>query len=147
MDYLWIIWVAVGLLTILVETLTLGFAVICFSVGAFAAAVVAYFGAGVGWQLALFSLVSVISLVSVRPIAVRYFSSSKFSSAATNVNALIGRRAIVTQQIEGGAGRVRIDGDDWMVEIDDLGAFIPVGTKVEVVGVESVVLNVREIKL
>ncbi|MFI3305722.1 MAG: NfeD family protein [Rikenellaceae bacterium] len=145
MDYLWIIWVVVGLMAILIETLTLGFAVICFAAGAFAAAAVAYFGVGVAWQLALFSLVSIVMLVALRPLAVNYFRSSSFSTVATNIEAIVGRRAVVTEQIRRGVGRVSIDGDDWKAEVAEANETIEVGESVEVVEVRSVILIVKKI--
>ncbi|MFI3249196.1 MAG: NfeD family protein [Rikenellaceae bacterium] len=139
----WIIWAIITLLALLVEVLTLGFAVICFAAGALIACLVAFVGGGVVFQLATFSIITIVTLVAVRPFIIKYLSKSK-QQVETNTNALVGRRAVVTQQIIDGGGRVSIDGDDWKAECDDETAVINVGDRVEVVRVESVILIVKK---
>ncbi|MFI3303190.1 MAG: NfeD family protein [Rikenellaceae bacterium] len=146
MEYFWVVWVVIGLLAILIECLTLGFAVLCFAVGAFVAALAAYVGVDVAWQLALFSLFSIISLVAVRPMAIKYFGHSISGNiVATNIDALVGRRAVVTQEIRRGEGRVSIDGDDWRAEMKEIGEVVAIGDKVEIESVDSVILIVKKI--
>ncbi len=143
---LWAIWVIIGLVAIIIEIFTVGLAVICFATGAFGAAIAAYFGASVVWQMAIFSVVTILSLITIRPIVQSLLTKRKEANAVTtNLDALVGRRATVTQEIHGGEGRVSLDGDDWKAEIDDLDLVIEVGEKVEVVKVESVVLIIKKI--
>ncbi len=139
----WIIWAIVTLLALLIEVLTLGFAVICFAIGALLACLVAFVGGDLVWQLATFSLTTIIALVAVRPFIIRYLARSK-KQVETNAQALIGRVAVVTQEIRQGEGRVRIDGDDWKAEVEDETAVFAVGDRVEIVRVESVVLIVKK---
>ncbi len=139
----WIIWAIVTLLALLIEVLTLGFAVICFAIGALLACLVAFVGGDIVWQLATFSLTTIIALVAVRPFIIRYLARSK-KQVETNAQALIGRVAVVTQEIRQGEGRVRIDGDDWKAEVEDETAVFAVGDRVEIVRVESVVLIVKK---
>ncbi len=138
----WILWAAVTLLALLIEVLTLGFAVICFAIGALAACLVAFAGLNLVVQLATFSIVTIVTLVAIRPLVLRYFARSK-AGIETNANALVGRRATVTQEISSGVGRVSIDGDDWKAEIEDESDVILVGERVEIVRVESVILIVK----
>ena len=53
MEYLfvWYVWLALALLTLILEILLPGFVIACFSVGAAVAAIVAAFGAGGNAQL------------------------------------------------------------------------------------------------
>ncbi len=141
----WIIWAIITLIALLIEVLTLGFAVICFAVGALVACLVAFVGCDVMWQLIAFSIMTLISLVAIRPFVIKYLAKSNGEKhIETNANALIGRRAIVTQQISNGVGRVSVDGDDWKAEIEDEELIVAIGEKVEIVGVESVVLIVKK---
>ncbi len=141
---LWAIWAIIGLVALLIEILTVGFAVICFTIGAFVAAVAAWCGVTGLWQLALFSVVTILSLIVVRPLMMRLFAKGK-GAVPTNVDALAGRRAVVTTRIVDGEGRVSVDGDDWRAQTEDVDCAIEVGTRVEIVRVESVVLIVKTI--
>ena len=66
------------------------------------------------------------------------------NSVTTNMNNLIGRRAVVTEKIErDGYGRVKIDGDDWKARLDDDGE-VEVGEKVTIISNESIILIVKK---
>ncbi len=138
----WIIWAVVTLVALLIEVLTLGFAVICFAIGALVACLVAFVGGDMMWQLAAFSVTTIVALIVVRPFIIRYLAKSK-SKVETNAQALVGRRAVVTQDIRDGVGRVRVDGDDWKAETECETDVLLVGDRVEVVRVESVILIVK----
>ena len=138
---LWAIWVIIGLVALLIEIFTVSFAVSCFSIGAFVAAVAAWLGATTMWQLSLFSIVTILALIVVRPVMIRLFMKGRGRS--TNVDALVGRRGVVTTEFRDGEGRVSIDGDDWRARIDSLESTLEVGARVEVVSVDSVVLTVK----
>ncbi len=141
----WIIWVTIALVAIFIELFTLGFAVICFAVGALGAALVSYLGGGLMWQLGSFSLLSLVAMVTVRPLAVRYFGGTGRVRVKTNTNALVGRVAMVSSEFKGGEGRVVVDGDDWKARAEnDLDEPFAVGERVEIVEVESVVLIIKK---
>ena len=80
----------------------------------------------------------------VRPFVVKFLLKQKYE-VLTNADALVGRQAIVTEEInpDKNTGRVKIDGDDWKAEAAE---FIAVGEKVEVVSRDSIILNVKPIK-
>lgn len=141
----WIIWVTISLVAIFIEIFTLGFALLCFAVGALAAALVSFLGFGIVCQLCIFSLLSLVAMVTVRPLAVRYFGGGGRAKVETNVNAMVGRVAVVSSEIRLGEGRVTIDGDDWKARLEgDAEQVVAVGERVEVVAVESVVLIVKK---
>ncbi len=142
----WVVWIIVALLAILIEIFTLGFAVASLAAGALAASLVSFLGLGLTWQLALFSLFSLLAMVTIRPLAIRYIKRSRGAKGVeTNVNALIGRHAVVSSEIRGGEGRVIVDGDDWKAMIEERDEVIKVGERVEVVDVNSVILTVKKI--
>lgn len=138
-------WVIIALITTLIEIFTLGFSIICISIGALAAALVAYFGAGVEWQILVFAIVAGVALVAVRPLILKLFRrASDKHSVETNVNALVGREARVSSEIKSGEGRVKIDGDDWRAETIGSDETISVGERVIVLEVRSVILIVKK---
>lgn len=142
----WVIWVIVALFFIIFEIFTAGFAVACFSVGAVAAAIGAALGLGLAWQLVLFSVFTIVAFVTVRPFMLKHFYKSDEAQRKSNVDALIGRTAKVTEEINNaeGKGRVAIDGDDWRAISSDA-AVIAEGEKVRVEKVESIVLTVSKL--
>ncbi|MFI3259910.1 MAG: NfeD family protein [Rikenellaceae bacterium] len=143
---MWIVWLVVALLSLIIEIFTLGFAVSCFAVGAAAAAIAASMELPITWQVILFSLFSIVALLTLRPLVVRYLDKKKGAGAvATNVDALVGRMATVSVEIRGGVGRATIDGDDWKVECVDRDEVVAVGERVEVIKVDSVILIVKRV--
>lgn len=139
----WHIWVIVALIFFIIEIFTAGFAVACLSIGAIAAAVASGCGLSFLWQLAVFTVVSVLALVFVRPLIVKAFY--KNTGEKTNADALIGREGRVSQAIdhEAGTGRVAVDGDDWKAVSED-GEPLEVGTRVIIVGRESLIVKVKK---
>ena len=139
-DNLWQIWAVMAVLCLIVELSTGGFFIICFAVGSLAAMVASFLG-GLYLQLGVFVAFSAISIFLVRPFALRYLHREE-SHRKSNADALIGAVGTVSSRIEaGGYGRVAIGGDDWKAESEG-SVPIPVGTRVRVVGRESVIIKV-----
>ena len=89
------------------------FFIICFSIGAVFATLVAVLGGGIWLQLATFAVFTLISLFWVRPFAKRYLRKGE-DPRISNADALLGRKGRVVETIKaGGYGRVQIDGDIW----------------------------------
>jgi membrane protein implicated in regulation of membrane protease activity len=141
---IYVVWLITALVLLIVELFTASFGVVCFSFGAAAAGLAAYCGLSTMWQLLIFSVVSFIAFVFVRPFVVKFLLKKK-DEVLTNADAIVGRIAVVTEEInpDKNTGRVKIDGDDWKAEASDI---ISVGEKVEVVSRESIILNVKSIK-
>jgi membrane protein implicated in regulation of membrane protease activity len=141
---IYVVWLITALVLLIVELFTASFGVVCFSFGAAAAGLAAYCGLSTMWQLLIFSVVSFIAFVFVRPFVVKFLLKKK-DEVLTNADAIVGRIAVVTEEInpDKNTGRVKIDGDDWKAGASDI---IPVGEKVEVVSRESIILNVKSIK-
>ncbi len=139
----WVIWVIIALFFFILEIFTTGFAVACFSVGAIAAAIAAGLGLGLAWQLILFSLLTFLAFVTVRPLVLKHFYQSEEAQRKSNVDALIGRSARVTEEINNSErkGRVAIDGDDWRA-VSACNRIISAGENVTVKKVDSIILTV-----
>ena len=140
-QHLWQIWAVVAVICLILELTAGDFFIICFSIGAFFAAIAAALGAGIYVQLLTFAVFTLISLFWVRPFAQRYLHKGE-DNRVSNADALLGRQGRVVETIKAdGFGRVQIDGDIWKAvtnESDD----IPKGTNVRVVGRESTIITV-----
>lgn len=141
---IYVVWLIVALLLLIVELFTASFGVVCFSFGAAAAGIAAYCGLSNLWQLFIFSAVSFVAFVFIRPFVVKFLLKKK-DEVITNADAIVGRQAIVTEEINSdkNTGRVKIDGDDWKAEASE---FIAVGEKVKVLSRDSIILKVKSLK-
>ena len=141
----WHYWVIIALVFVIVEMFTTGFAVMCISFGCLFGAVASALDWDIKWQLLAFAVGTVLAFLTVRPLVYKFFYK-KGQEVKTNVDALVGRRAIVTERIEGElhAGRVKIDGDDWKAVSTDTEP-IEVGATVEVTAINSVILTVKKL--
>ncbi len=105
-----------------------------------------YLGFGFGYQIAAFSIVSIILFYTIRPIVKKQFYKSG-ENVKTNVDALIGQVGVVDEKIdpEENSGRVNVGGDNWKaVSVDDV--VIEKGQKVEVIKVEGIKIHVAPYK-
>ena len=68
----WILWLVLGVGLIVAEIFTLGFVLFWFGIGAIAAALTGYLGAGVGGQFLVFAIVSIALTAMSRTIFAKY---------------------------------------------------------------------------
>jgi membrane protein implicated in regulation of membrane protease activity len=132
----WVIWliiaVALGAAEIMTTTLALGL----LAVSALVAGGVAAVGGGPLLQLAAFLVASAGGVGIVRPIALRHIKQPPL--LRTGTAALVGRTAVVLDEVSDHGGRVRIGGEDWSARPYDEDMVIPAGTKVDVFKIEGV---------
>jgi membrane protein implicated in regulation of membrane protease activity len=148
MDYLaqnlWQLWAVVAVICLIMELTAGDFFIICFSIGAFFAAIVAALGGGIYLQLVAFAVFTLISLFWVRPFAKRYLHKGE-DTRVSNADALMGRQGRVVEAVKAdGFGRVQIDGDIWKAVTNEA-QDITSGTNVRVVGRESTIITVETI--
>lgn len=138
------IWFIVAIILLFVEILTVTFGVVCFSIGALIAGILSFFTDSLIWQLTAFSVSSLIAFIFLRPLLKKLVDRS-IKHTPTNTEALIGRRAIVSETIDynKNTGRISIDGDDWKaISVDN--SIIEKGNHVTILKVESVILTVKQ---
>lgn len=142
---MWILWVISALVLFIVEMFTAGFAVVCLSFGCLGSAIAASCNASLEWQFAIFTILSFIALIAVRPLLKRLFYKDG-EKVATNASAMIGKHGVVCADINGDdeQGRVIIEGIDWRAITTD-NEHISKGTRVVVVELNSVVLTVKKL--
>jgi membrane protein implicated in regulation of membrane protease activity len=140
----WILWALVACGFAVGELLTTGFFLAPFAAGGALAAATDAAGAGELSSWLVFVLVSIFSLVLVRPLV-----KSRLLGAPpirTGAAALIGKKAVVLERIDNheGVGCVRIDGEVWTARALDDELEIPPGTRVEVVDIKGATALVME---
>ena len=138
-----LIWLGILAALLFIEAIPAGLTTIWFAGGAFIAAIASYAGANLTIQILLFLCVSVILLIFTRPVAMRYFNKE---TVQTNANSLIGKKAVVIQEIDNLAqtGQVRINDIEWTARSVDDGVKIEKDTIVEIREIQGVKLIVRK---
>lgn len=116
---LWMIWVATGIICLIIEIFTPGFFFMSIGVSAIITGLLSLIIDPVYWHIIIFILVSFILFINLRKLSKKLISKD---SKPTNVSALIGKKGHVTAEIKAdGKGYVKIGGEEWAaVEIDNL---------------------------
>jgi membrane protein implicated in regulation of membrane protease activity len=132
----WIIWLIVAAVLGVAELVTMTFAFGIIAVAAVVAAVVGAFHLDLGVQLAAFVAAAGAGLVFIRPVAIRHLKQPP--QLRTGVAALVGRSAIVLEEVNEHSGRVRIDGEEWTSRpyLDET-LVIPIGARVDVMQIKG----------
>ena len=108
----WIVWVLIAVALAVGELLTPGlFFLGPVALAAGVAAVTSLLGAGTAISLVVFLVCSVASLAFLRPLARRHVRQPALTRTGTD--ALIGRKAVVTRQVDAAGGRIRVGGEEW----------------------------------
>ena len=138
------IWLIIAIALVIFEICSATFGAICFAIGSGFSALAAGLGANVTWQIIIFAVVSLVTFIFLRPFMLK-FMDRKSQDVKTNAEALIGRKAIVSERIdaEQHTGRVAIDGDDWKAVSED-GSVIEKGVSVEIIKMDSIIVTVKQ---
>ncbi|MHA7238738.1 NfeD family protein [Arthrobacter sp. TMS1-12-1] len=131
----WILWLALFLGLAVVETLTLDLLFIMLAVGALAALVADVLGAGPVLQIVVFSFVSLLMILLVRPVAVRHLRRGP-ADQLNNIDRLVGATAIALEPVTAHSGTVKIGGDTWTARSAD-GASLPAGASLAVARIDG----------
>lgn len=139
-----VVWLAILVVLLIIEAITLGLTTIWFAGGALLAFAAAIAGLELLLQIAVFCIVSVLLLVVTRPVAVRYMNRDR---VRTNAESLIGATAVVTETIDNlaGKGQAQVKGQDWTARAADDGCTIESGRTVRIKEIKGVKLIVEEV--
>ena len=139
------VWLAALVIFAIVEASTVTLVSIWFVGGSLAALIAALLGAEIWLQAVIFLAVSVILLLSLRPLLRKFYTPKK---EQTNAPANIGKLAVVTEDIDNlrGLGAVKLSGLVWTARSAS-GEPIPKGTLVKVERIEGVKAFVSPVKV
>ncbi len=146
-QFAWILWVILGVFLVIAETFTLGFVLLWFGIGAFAAALAGWLGVGIGLQFLIFAGVSIGLTAMSRTIFANYYSHGDEDFHKTGVDTLPGQIGTVTDASKGALNEaaVKVYGSVWTAFPIDEGLNLEEGEKVEVVRVEGSSIYVRRL--
>ena len=103
--------------------------------------VIAFVIPSLGWEIEalLFAILAVLSIVGWRSYQKKTAKNEVPSTLNRRGEQMIGRTAVLSEPIQNGRGKAKIDDSVWRVEGSDL----PAGTQIKVTGVDGAVLKVE----
>ena len=137
-----IFWLALFVILLIIEIITVGLATIWFAGGSMVALIVAAVGGPIWLQVILFFVVSFVLLFFTRPWAVKYLNPHK---TRTNYEDAIGKTVRVTAKIDNIAetGTAVLNGQEWTARSEADDVVIPKDAMATVVAVSGVKLILK----
>lgn len=135
------VWLTAAVVFLILELMTPTFVFACFVVGSIAAGVFSYFyPESYYWQVGIFVLLTVVLLPLTRILAKKI---TKESPVKSNIDALIGKVALVTKAIDPDlGGQVKIGGEIWRAHADEQ---ISENEKVKVISISGTKVYVERL--
>ena len=142
---MWQIWLIASGIFFICEIITVGFLVFWLGIGALIAMLVSFFTSNIIIQMSVFVVSSGLLIFATRPLVNKI---SKKDVVPTNVYSLIGKKAIVTEDIDWvtGKGQIKFEGEIWSAKSKEQ-INIPAGSEVEIVSIEGVKAFVKPLKI
>lgn len=108
----WVIWIAIGIICIIIEIFTPGFLFLSFGTGAIITGLLAVIIPSIPFQILIFAIITLIVFMLSRKLSKKLISTDY---EETNVKALVGKTGKVVQEIpESERGYVKIGGEEWV---------------------------------
>ncbi|HDR06639.1 MAG TPA: NfeD family protein [Candidatus Coatesbacteria bacterium] len=138
--YAWHLWLIAGFLLAVAEIIVPGFFLLPFGVAGMLTAAFSLLVKPVVWQIAFFVLGGGLFVFLTRKFFVKAERVAHAEDTKTNIEALVGRTAIVTSPVSyERRGYVKVGGEEWgAVWPKDDGALFDVGRRVKLVGVDGI---------
>ena len=142
---MWQIWLIASGIFFICEIITVGFLVFWLGIGALIAMLVSFFTSNIIIQMSVFVVSSGLLIFATRPLVNKI---SKKDVVPTNVYSLIGKKAVVTEDIDWvtGKGQIKFEGEIWSAKSKEQ-INIPAGSEVEIVSIEGVKAFVKPLKI
>lgn len=137
-------WIAVIVLSVICEAATAALVSIWFLPAALISLVLSCFEVHIWIQTVAFFAVSIMSIIVFHSFFKKHVSNSR--KTATNVDIIIGEKAVVTERIDNisAVGAVKVKGQYWSARSTDDEVSFEIGEIVEVVSVSGVKLVCRK---
>ncbi|MBP3592173.1 MAG: NfeD family protein [Clostridia bacterium] len=131
------VWIGVIVAAIVLEMLTDQLIAVWFMPSAIVCAILDLCGVPMPWQLLVFLLVSVAGIVLSRTLLKKWL---RFTKTATNVEAVVGEKCVVTERIDNyaGCGQAKVRGQIWSARSIDDDETFEAGEILRIVAVEGV---------
>ena len=131
----WIAWLIAAAALGVAEYFTLTLALGLLAAAALVAAVVAGLGGSLLAQVLAFAIAGAVGLLIVRPVARRQMTNP--SLVREGSYALVGKKAVVVEEVTGTQGLIKLSGEVWSARALDEDDVIPAGTLVDVMEIEG----------
>lgn len=141
---MWQIWLIAAGVFLILEIFTMGFLVFWLSIGCLLAMLVSFVTDSLIIQTTVFVLSSGLLIFATKPLVKKF---AEKDNKKTNVYSLVGRKAIVTEDIDwaSGNGQIKFDGQVWSARTTEQ-VNIAKGTEVEIEKIEGVKAFVKPLK-
>lgn len=141
---MWQFWLIAAGIFFIAEMITVGFLIFWLGIGALLAMIVSFFTDSILVQAIVFVVTSALLMIFTKPLVKKYVKVEK--EIPMNAYSIIGKKAIVTQEIDStlGTGQITISGDIWSAESANEEK-ITKGTKVKIISIEGVKAVVQPI--
>ena len=115
---MWLVWLVIAGVLFVGEILTAGFLLLWFAIAAVVAMLVSFLTTNLFIQILVFVVISILLLIFTRPLLSKY---TKSDNTVTNSNAIIGKTALVTEEISllNSTGQINVDGEIWSAKTMD----------------------------
>lgn len=142
----WIIWLIIGVLLVALEVMSQMVWTLCMAVGCIGGLIASFCGADTGIQIITMALTSIVAFITLMPLFKKWhekYGRMQSRDDRTGMDALLGRKAVVTEAIMPGMmGRARIDGDNWQVKAPGIMDAVLPGSEVSVTAYDGNILTV-----
>ncbi|MBX7218535.1 MAG: NfeD family protein [Blastocatellia bacterium] len=147
LNHLWVIWTVLAVVFVVAEVFTTGFVLLWFGIGAGLAALVAVTGlGGIGAQVAVFLIASILLTISSRTIFEKYLAPNKeVSDHQFGMKSLPGQIGMVVTASHGPRheAEIKVYGSIWKAFPLDGREPLEEGQEVEIAQVDGNILYVR----
>ena len=135
----WIAWFIVVIVMTLMEIITINLVTIWFVLSGIIALIISIYSHNITMEFTVFVIGGLLFLVITKPIIDKYYKPVK---AETNLDRIIGKKAIVIKEIsKGNNGCIKVDGKEWTAFSDTK---IERGKTVKILGIKGVRVKVEE---
>lgn len=142
---MWQIWLIAAGVFFIIEIFTVGFLIFWLGIGSLIAMAMSFFTDSIIAQTAVFVVSSGLLIFATKPLVKKF---SKKDSVPTNVYSIVGKKAVVIEDIDwmAGTGLIKAEGEVWSAKTKEQ-INIPKGTEVEIENIEGVKAFVKPINI
>ncbi len=133
---MWQIWAIAAGVFLILEAFTMGFLVFWLSIGSLLAMLVSFITNNVIIQTTVFVISSALLILATKPLVKKF---TQKDTTKTNVFSLVGKKAIVIEDIDWatGTGQIKFEGQVWSARSAEQVNIVK-GTEVEIEKIEGV---------
>lgn len=141
--YITIAWLALLIVLLIIEIITVGLTSIWAAGGALVALILNILHVSLAGQIIAFLVVTILLLCFTRPFAVRFINSHR---EKTNYEGIIGKTIRIAETVDNisQTGSAVVNGQEWTVRTEADGEILETGTLAKVVNISGVKLIVRK---